>query len=494
MGSSKLNGQPSFDEIEKFTFHEEQKILNKIGFSHSEFHKIEHHHCHAASAYYTSGYDDALIITMDGAGDGLCATANIIENGKIKRISEASSDISPGTFYAEITRYLGYKRNRHEGKITGLAAYGNPNKYYSSLKEYLHFNIEDERFSAVLNQQPAILRKLNTVRRILRKENTGNVYIDLFFEYLKKNYNKQNDAKDLAATAQQLLEDIVVEYVNHFRKENPRKNIALAGGVFANVKVNQKISEIEGVKSIYIHPNMGDGGCATGAAFSYLHEIKGIKYSYYKPSDVYYGEEFSDQEIEKVLRQHNVNYQKIENIEIKIAELLHEGKVVGRFNGRMEYGPRALGNRSILVRPTDRSVNDWLNKKLCRTEFMPFAPAVLAEEASSLFVNYENQISDHTARFMTITYDVQQGWHDKLQAAIHIDNTARPQIVYENQNPSLYRVIKEYFNLSRIPAVINTSFNMHEEPIVRTPDDAVRAFKQGCLNYLAIGNYLCQYQ
>jgi len=264
------NGLASIEEIEKFTYTEEKKVIDSIGLGHAEFHKIEHHHCHATSAYYTSGYNDAMIITIDGAGDGLCATANIIENDKIKRISSASADISPGTFYAEITRFLGYKRNRHEGKITGLAAYGDPNKYYKSLKEYIHFVPEKECFNANLTtNKSSIIRKYNTLIRILNKENTGNIYIDNFFEVLKRNYNPKEDAKDLSAAAQELTEDIVVEYIQHFRNKYPLKNVALAGGIFANVKVNQKIAELPGVESVYIHQNMGDGGCAAGAAFSY---------------------------------------------------------------------------------------------------------------------------------------------------------------------------------------------------------------------------------
>ena len=160
----------------------------------------------------------------------------------------------------------------------------------------------------------------------------------------------------------------------------------------------------------------------------------------------------------------------------------------------MEYGPRALGNRTIMARPTDKNINDWLNKKLKRTEFMPFAPSMIIEEAHNVLENYENGPSKYADNFMTITYDVKPEWQEKTQATTHVDGTARPQVVTAEANPSYHKIITEYFKLSGIPVIINTSFNMHEEPIVTTPNDAIRSFEQGCLDYLAISNYLCEYK
>ena len=245
------------------------------------------------------------------------------------------------------------------------------------------------------------------------------------------------------------------------------------------MKVNQELSKIRGIDKIFIHQNMGDGGCSTGSALYFLHEKLNVKYKMTSPSNVYFGRAFNNNEIEKALKNNNINFQKFESIEIEIAKKIHEGKVIGRFNGGMEYGPRALGNRSIIARPTtDKKINDWLNKKLNRTEFMPFAPSVLEEYANDIFIDYNNSSGTKASKFMTITYDVKEKWRNKIQATTHIDGTARPQIVNNEQNPSFYKIISEYYKLSKIPVVINTSFNMHEEPIVATPDDSIRAFEE----------------
>ena len=236
---------------------------------------------------------------------------------------------------------------------------------------------------------------------------------------------------------------------------------------------------------------MGDGGCSTGSALFFLHEKLNVNYEMKSPNNVYFGRSFDNTQIEKDLLKHNLNFEKFDSIEKEIATHIHQGKVIGRFNSGMEYGPRALGNRSIIARPTDKKINDWLNKKLNRTEFMPFAPSVLEEYANDIFIDYNNSTGTKASKFMTITYDVKEEWRNLIQATTHIDGTARPQIVNVEQNPSFYKIISEYYKLSKIPVVINTSFNMHEEPIVATPDDAIRAFSQGAMDLLAIGNFLC---
>jgi carbamoyltransferase len=202
----------------------------------------------------------------------------------------------------------------------------------------------------------------------------------------------------------------------------------------------------------------------------------------------YLGAEFSDGEISEELDRCGLNYIRCEEIEREVALLLSKGYVVARFNGRMEYGPRALGNRSILYQPTDRSVNDWLNKDLKRTEFMPFAPSTLAEYASQSYLNIEG--ATDAARFMTITFNCTDWMKKHCPGVVHIDGTARPQLIQRESNPSYFKIIDEYRKLTGLTSVINTSFNIHEEPIVCTPADAVRAFRFGNLDYLAIGKFL----
>jgi len=235
---------------------------------------------------------------------------------------------------------------------------------------------------------------------------------------------------------------------------------------------------------------MGDVGVGVGAAFQLGFEKENIKQ--YKLSDVYLGPSYTNDEIELVLNYHNLNYKHYSDIEKKVAKLLSEGSIVARFDGRMEYGPRALGTRSILVQATDASINDSLNKKLHRTEFMPFAPAVLTEDADRCFVGMEK--AAHAAEFMTITFDCTDFMKRTMPAGVHVDGTARPQIVREVVNKSYYKIINEYKKITGIPGIINTSFNMHEEPIVCSPEDAVRGFLDGALDYLAIGNLLVKHE
>lgn len=479
-------------ESKELTLSQTRIVLNSIDLGHCTLSSYDHHMCHAASALYTSGEHDGLMITMDGAGDGNSATASIVDNDRIKCISRASSEISPGRFYSEITGFCGFKRLRHEGKITGLAAHGNPEKYYSDLKKFIQFDPVTESFFYDKKEVNKFRSKWNTLRRILNNQFTSPVHIAEFYDHLKKNYNPIKDMADLAAAGQKILEDLCVEYVGHFINKTGKKKVLLAGGVFANVRVNQVIAEIPGVEFIFIHQNMGDGGLALGGAMIKVKE-KGVKTDHLL-RDVYLGPEYSNEEIEKALQNEKVTFQFHENIEAEIARLIHDGKVIGRFDGRMEYGPRALGNRSILAAPTDKTINDWLNKKLNRTEFMPFAPSMLTDRANEVLKNYNTSPAKWTDQFMTITYDVKEEWHDRTQATTHIDGTARPQVVHPEGNPSYYKLIKAYYDLSGIPLVINTSFNMHEEPIVTTPEDAIRAFRFGCLDFLAIGNYLCDFK
>jgi len=205
-------------------------------------------------------------------------------------------------------------------------------------------------------------------------------------------------------------------------------------------------------------------------------------------ADVFWGPCFNEAQIAEALGRAQLPFDHYLPIEPKIAQLIAEGKVVARFDGRMEYGPRALGNRSILYHAREPEVNQWLNQRLGRTEFMPFAPATLYEHRDDCYKNIDG--ADYAAQFMTVTFDCTERMKRECPAAVHVDGTARPQLVTSTSNPSFYRIISEYHRLTGIPSVINTSFNMHEEPIVCTPDDAIRAFLQGNLEYLAIGNFL----
>ena len=420
--------------------------------------RYDHHAAHAAGAYCASGYDQALIITLDGYGSGLAGSASIGREGNIARIHGVEYPHSLGTFYESVTSSLGFKAGRHEGKIVGLAAYGNPD---------ILSNILLSRFI----QEPGNFQILES----------NNIY---FSRYLSTLFPKI----DVAAAYQHVLEIVATRYVQHYVEQTGISNIVLAGGVVANVKLNQRIFEIPGVKRIFVYPNMGDGGCGVGAAFLASQNTISAYKTY---STVYLGPDYSEKEIELELKNAGLEFEYHQKIEPVVARLIHEGKVVGRFNGRMEYGPRALGNRSILYRATEPDVNQWLNQRLGRTEFMPFAPVTLYEQRHACYKNIDG--AEYAAQFMTITFDCTDKMKRQSPAAVHVDGTARPQLIRYECNSSYYEILDKYYQLSGIPTLINTSFNMHEEPIVNSPMDAIRAFLQGNIDYLAIGSCLVKH-
>ena len=286
-----------------------------------------------------------------------------------------------------------------------------------------------------------------------------------------------------------MLEEVATAYVAQYVKKTGLRNLVLSGGVVANVKLNQRLREIDGVDGIFVHPNMGDGGCGTGAA---LLEFAGSPATAQAAQGrVIWAPSSRASRLPRRSDARSCRSRQYRPIEPKIAMLIASGKVVARFDGRMEYGPRALGNRSILYHAKEPAVNQWLNQRLGRTEFMPFAPATLYEHRDACYQHVDG--ADYAAQFMTLTFDCTEAMKRDCPAAVHVDGTARPQLVSAESSPSFHRILTEYHKLTGIPSVINTSFNMHEEPIVCTPDDAIRAFLQGNLDYLAIGDFLVEH-
>ncbi len=429
---------------------------------------VHHHFAHMYSAYYMSGWKDCLVMCSEGSGFSETMSIYHVKHGKWIKVAENYLPHSAGKFYELVTVMLGFNVLRYPGKITGLAAYGNPNTVYDAVKDLLWV----DGLKLRLNYKKYLKWRINySLTKTLPKELRG------------------NKREDIAAAFQKRLEECIVEIVKKAVIKTEEKKLSFAGGVAANVKLNQKLHEKAGINEIYIHQAMGDDGLALGAA---LHTAFSNGFQIRQSDNVYFGPDFSEREIKKSLNKFNLKFSKEKNIEIKIAKLLAESKIVARFNGRMEYGPRALGNRSILYKTTDIGVNNWLNKRLKkRSDFMPFAPVTLDYFANKCFKNIKG--AEYAARFMTITFDVTSYMKKLSPAVVHVDGTARPQIIRSKDNPSYYRLLKEYFKLTGIPSLINTSFNMHEEPIVCSPDDAIESFLSGSLDYLAIGNYLVSY-
>lgn len=417
--------------------------------------RFHHHDTHAANAFYASGFEEALVVTLDGYGSGSCGGIYTAGPSGIIAQHRFRFPNSLGIFYEHVTSGLGFKPSRHEGKIVGLAAYGDPKILADVLLE--RFIVED-----------------------------GDIVIrGGMNHFLARALAGRFAKRDVAAAYQFVLEEVTRRMVQHWLRKTRLRYVVVSGGVHANVKLNQRIREIDGVERVFVYPNMGDGGCGTGAAMLAMGHDRMQGHAF---DTVYFGPDYTDLEIRQALAAAELPTERVDRIEERVAELLAENHIVGRFNGRMEYGPRALGNRSVLYPAKEPEVNQWLNKQLARTEFMPFAPAVLAEAAPRLFHNLSG--CEKTAEFMTITFDCTEEMKQHSPAAVHVDGTARPQLVTSKSNPSFYRLLRAYEARTGIPVLINTSFNMHEEPIVCSPADAIRAFLLGNLDYLAIGPYL----
>jgi carbamoyltransferase len=442
---------------------------------------VDHHTCHAASAYYPSGFDEADVVTVDGVGDTFSSRVFEGKGGKLTpRAQYFHTEFPLGHNYEYMTALLGFHPHRHAGKVTGLAAHGS----------------RDERLLRVLE---AWLTRVWSAKEgrpyfFMLHSQHGSTADDPAFDQALKELRELRQTlfgdwsnMDLAWAIQYVLEREVTKMIETVIPKIDGQPICLAGGVFANVKLNKLVKEM-GFGQIFVQPAMGDGGLAFGAPLYHLAETNGLRP--YKLEHVYLGPEYSDSEIQQAIRDQGLEGRRYDEVEPVVADLLAEGRVVARFNGRMEFGPRALCNRSILYHCADASVNEWLNKRLDRTEFMPFAPATLESDMHECYEGLSG--AEHTAEFMTITSDCTEKFKRECGAAVHVDGTARPQIVREATNPSMHKILTEYKQRTGVGTTVNTSFNMHEEPIVCTPEDAVRSFVRGHLDYLAIGNYIVE--
>ena len=456
VGLTKLNAQGLELRLCQKLF---EKKIGDRGLDNARVKLIDHHAAHAHSAYLSQSRDEVLVITIDAMGDGISTTVWQGKDGKIERVFAQSGLAAINTYYSRVTEWLGFKANRHEGKITGLAAYA---QAPDALKKHFATQL---RFIG-----PGFTRQ-NYFKR--QKAN------DSFFQVLEE-YSKE----EVAAALQDNLEESVTDLVRYWVERTGISHIAVAGGTFANVKMNQRISQMSEVDSLWVYPNMGDGGLAAGAA------MMGSNAKPHAMNTAYLGPTAGQSEMVRAISRAGLTRTKPKNRAKAIAKLLAEGKVVAHFNGAMEWGPRALGNRSLLVRPDDPSINDWLNQRLDRTEFMPFAPIVRAKNAPDFFLGLHK--AEDAARFMTVCFDCTERFKEQAAGVVHVDGTARPQIVHTEDNPELDAILVEFEKQTGLGSLVNTSFNLHEEPIVCSPHDAIRAWQGGKLDALAMGPFLVE--
>lgn len=477
------------DKKEKLTlyFNLEKIIRQKLKFKKRiEFN--DHHMCHLASTYYPSNFKKSIVISYDGMGEiatGYFAKAN---KGRIKVFHKKNLfPNSLGLLYAAITSYLGWKANCDEGIIMGLASYGKPkNKIKGFNKTYI------EAFRDIIKHKSGLDYVINQNFITYHKERDTWIsakFIKLFGKRKKYNDKITQNHKNIAAALQLRLEEIVLSQLKYIKKKNPDyEHLCLAGGVALNCSLNGKIAQSKIFKKIFIQPASGDSGLAIGSTI-----VSFIKYKNYKNLNFskhsYLGSSFNDREILKVLQtyKNKIKFVKQKDIFSKTASLISDGKIIGWFQGSAEFGPRALGNRSILCKPFPGEMRDYINKKVkFREEFRPFAPAVLEENQKDYFeINQESP-------YMLIACKIKKEVKKKVQAIVHVDDTCRVQTVNEKYNKKFYFLIKKFFEKTDIPVLLNTSFNIKGQPIVNSPSDAIECFLKYKIDHLVINDFIIE--
>ena len=422
-----------------------------------------HHLSHALPALFFTDWDEALLYTGDGGGDNVQYSHHLFREGRLESLYGDDRYLfkprrvdSLGMAYGYATQALGYRINRHEGKLTGLAAYGEPTLFEDLARP---FSVDDE------GQIHGAFADYAALRRHVFGLAAGAT------------------PADVAASVQALLEHFVLASVRRLIERHPVRHLGLSGGIFANVRLNRLLVENTGVDEVFIFPAMGDEGLSVGAALQFLLERDGLSSwlgQRRRLDDVYWGRDYGaaiDAELAAG------GFERLSQRPAEgAAELLEGGRIGAIYNGRMEFGPRALGARSILASPADPAINDTLNRRLGRTEFMPYAPVVAAEDAAEVFE--VGPANAYAMRFMTITCGVRPAWRERLGAVVHVDNSARPQVIERHQNPLYFDILEEFKRRTGLPVLINTSFNVHEEPIVNTPAECLRALLDGRIDFV----------
>lgn len=423
---------------------------------------LDHHECHAVGAFACSPFDEALVVTCDGRGDFQALTVSHYGENDFRLLQQETTIDSLGYFYGRITKLLGYKANRHEGKVTGLAAFGNPEPLLPVMREMIAFKEGELRARCGPLYRPSYDGFEDEVTHLFDRESPENV----------------------AAAAQCHTEEILAAVVEHHITAIGPSNVCLAGGVFGNVKLNQRIREVAGVRNVYVLPCMGDGGLALAAAVGVAYQKSGTRFL--KPS-MKLGpnpEAFLPSSAILAKRYPDLSVSEFEDPIPELTRALAADQVIGMVKGRMEFGPRALCNRSIVYHAQDRSVNDWLNKRMHRTEFMPFAPVTASEHAPNCYTDW--QLDHVAAEFMTMTYNCEPGFWSASPAIVHVDGTARPQVISKASDPFMHRLLHAWFEESGQMALINTSFNRHEEPIILSTDSAVEALHERIIDLVVL--------
>ena len=457
-------------------FKHPQRLRDHFGASDFKFHYLEHHQTHAASAFFVSPFERAAVLTWDGTGEDTTTLFSHGKDNKIKVLKRIKLPHSLGQFYSAVTNYIGFDMfTGDEWKVMGLAAYGKP-KYYDFFSQKVltkngngefHFNIKvlDHHLAKHYQFPETIVKELGPGR--------------------KKGEELTEHHWDIASSAQKVLEDTAIYLVRQIKEMTGEENLCMAGGVAFNSVMNGRIFHETPFKNFFVHPAAGDAGCSLGAAYYVWHQMLGNPRKYVM-NNSYWGPKFSTKECQKALDAAGLKYETLPDEELlpKLAKMISDGAIIGWFNGRSEWGPRALGARSFLADPRRADMREILNDKVkLREWFRPLAPSMLEEYGKEIFG------VEHHDPFMITVIQVAEEWKKKIPAVVHVDGTARPQMVNREVNPRYWNLINEFRKLTGIPLLLNTSFNI-QEPIVCTPQDAINTFHNANFDALVLENNL----
>lgn len=427
------------------------------------WHYVEHHHAHEASAYLAAPFERCAVLTVDGRGERATTSFGVFRDGQFRRLKQVDFPHSLGLLYEDITRHLGFLHSSDEYKVMALASMGVP-------------------------------RFIDAFRAMIELDGEGGyVRRDVDLESLLGPARVRGEAigqreMDIAASLQMVLEQTVLELAAWLREASGERDLAMAGGVALNCVMNARLRDSGLFDNVWVQPAAGDAGTALGAALAIDFAQSGARR--WKMEHAYYGPGYADQDIERLLQWTGVPYRHSDNISEDAAKLLAEGKVIGWFQGRMEFGPRALGARSILASPIDPNTQARLNALKDREDFRPVAPVVLQEALGDWFT--PAQANGGSAPFMLFIYDVRPEGADRIPAVRHVDGSARVQTVTRAQNPRYYETIRRFGEITGVPVLVNTSFNTRGEPMVCSPRDALESFWTTPLDALCIGQFVVE--
>jgi carbamoyltransferase len=433
------------------------------------FHFVEHHIAHAASAYYPAPFERAAVLTLDGRGECVSTYLGVGDGLQLEKLNEVSLPHSLGLLYERVTSHLGFLNSSDEYKVMALASYGTP-RYADRFRSILRWR-DDGGYEILPFDLTELIGPARSPRATFDAEHF-----------------------DIASSLQVVLEEAGLKLATWLQRRTGERNMCLAGGVALNCVMNSRIARESAFERVWVQPAAGDSGTSLGAALAVwaeqesagAHDGSRSASSRWQMDSAYLGPAFTDDQIRAALDHARLTYTRPADLTAAVADRLAQGKVVGWFQGRMEFGPRALGARSILASPTDPSMMQRLNELKDREDFRPVAPVVLAEESGRFFADCDE------SPFMLFVYDVRPEVADLVPAIRHVDGTARTQTVRREQSPLFHRLLEQFRDRSGVPVLVNTSFNTRGKPIVCTPQDALECFYTSPIDVLAIGSYLLQ--